>query len=312
MPTEDHTPLDRLRNLPQRVQDEYVRLQQRREQAAAQNDHLRPWIDRIGYARQERTDEINRRRRADGTARLLYYVPTQPLGNQWSARRINYLATHLPRSHRYLEIGVFRGETFEQVRMLRRYGVEPFPLFDLKALPRLSKMSVTTSDDFFRQLDRSTHFDIAFVDGLHTMEQTYRDIINTFAHVPRGPILIDDTVPSDEFSAIPDQEESYRKREAAGLTDRPWHGDVCRVMLLINEHHPELDWRTITNDGNPQTVIWRRIPGAAVVSADPSRIEDAKNVDYNDVFADGPPKFFHPTSEETALTECVAALTKDD
>ena len=59
-------------------------------------------------------------------------------------------------------------------------------------------------------------------------------------------------------------------------------------------------------------MIWRRIPGAKVVSAEASQIADAKTVDYNDVFADGPPKFFHPTSEETALTECVAALTKDD
>jgi len=308
----ERTPFDRLRNLPRRVQDEYVRLQQRREQAATENDHLRPWIDRVGYARQPRTDEINRRRRADGTPRLLYYVPTQALGNQWSARRINYLASHIPGSHRYLEIGVFRGETFEQVRVLRRIGVEPFPLFELQAPPRLSRMNVMTSDDFFRQLDSSAHFDVAFVDGLHTMEQTYRDIINTFAHVPSGPILIDDTVPSDQFSAIPDQEESYRVREAAGLTDRPWHGDVWRVMLLINEHHPELDWRTITNDGNPQTVIWRRILGANVVSAEPAQIADAKNVDYHEVFVDGPPKFFHPTSEETALTECVAALTKDD
>jgi hypothetical protein len=55
---------------------------------------------------------------------------------------------------------------------------------------------VTTSDEFFATLRPSKRYDVAFIDGLHTFEQTYRDVINTFAHLRSGVILIDDTVPS--------------------------------------------------------------------------------------------------------------------
>jgi len=100
-------------------------------------------------------------------------------------------------------------------------------------LPRGSSFAVTTSDEFFSTLRPSKRYDVAFIDGLHTFEQTYRDVINTFAHLRSGVILIDDTVPSDEYSAIPDQEASYRARDAAGLEGRPWHGDVWRVVMLL-------------------------------------------------------------------------------
>ena len=46
-----------------------------------------------------------------------------------------------------------------------------------------------TSDEFFATLRRSKRFDVAFLDGLHTFDQTYRDMINTFAHLRDGVML---------------------------------------------------------------------------------------------------------------------------
>ena len=91
------------------------------------------------------------------------------------------------------------------MRARRRCGVDPNPLFDAVLLPRGATFAVMTSDEFFRTIRPSRRFNVAFLDGLHTFEQTYRDMINTFAHLTNGVILIDDTVPVDEYSAIPDQ-----------------------------------------------------------------------------------------------------------
>jgi len=54
------------------------------------------------------------------------------------------------------------------------------------ALAARSSFAVTTSDEFFSTLRPSKRYDVAFIDGLHTFEQTYRDVINTFAHLRSG------------------------------------------------------------------------------------------------------------------------------
>ena len=123
-------------------------------------------------------------------------------------------------------------------------------------------------------------------------------------------LLIDDTVPSDEFSAIPDQEASYRAREEAGLEGRPWHGDVWRVVMLLDRHHPELEWRTIVDEGNPQTLVWRRGRGAKVTAASDDDVALAKLPSYAEVFADGVPEYFRPTSESQALAECMSSIRR--
>ncbi len=271
------------------------------------NGFARPFLDRWGHFREGREEGINRLRSIAELPLLLKYRPGPVPDELWSPRRINALVREL-HFRSYLEIGVFEGETFANVRVRRRYGVDPEPLFDAVLLPRGSTFAVMTSDDFFAQIRPSKRFDVAFLDGLHTVEQTYRDLINTFAHLRGGAVLIDDTVPSDEYSAIPDQYESYRARDEAGLEGRPWHGDVWRVVTLLDRHHPELEWRTIVGEGNPQTLVWRRRRGATMTSVSPEAIALAKQSSYAEVFADGVPTYFFATSETQALAECVRSL----
>ena len=294
---------------PRRGLDEVIRLRQRHLWRVIGNGFTRPVLDRWGFLRERRFDGINRLRDIAGLTLMLQFRPEPVREGAWSPRRINALvrALHL---RSYLEIGVFEGETFKDVVTRRRYGVDPNPLFDAVYLPRGAKFAVMTSDDFFATLRRSTRFDIAFIDGLHTMEQTYRDVINVFAHLRRGAVLIDDTVPSDEISAIPDQTESYRRRDAAGLEGRPWHGDVWRVVTLLERHHPELEWRTIVDDGNPQTLVWRRRRGTTVRAVSDEEVALAKASSYADEFSGGVPQYFWPTSESTALSDCVASLRR--
>jgi hypothetical protein len=282
-------------------------MRQRRIWKQIANGFARPFLDRFGHFREEREQGINRLRSIAGLPLLLKYRPGDVPEALWSPRRINTLVREL-HLRSYLEIGVLEGETFANVVVRRRYGVDPEPQFDPVLLPRGATFAVMTSDAYFTTLRPSTRFDVAFIDGLHTVEQTYRDLINTFAHLRRGAVLIDDTVPSDEYSAIPDQQASYRARDEAGLEGRPWHGDVWRVVTLLDRHHPELEWRTITDEGNPQTLVWRRRRGTPVTPASAEEIDLAKQPSYVEVFADGVPPHFFAVSESEALDACVRSL----
>jgi hypothetical protein len=290
------------------VVDELIRVRQRHLWRVIDNGFARPFLDRWWFFRKDRADGINRLRSiAGGLPLLLKYRPGSVPEDLWTPRRVNVLVRELHLTS-YLEIGVFEGETFANVIARHRYGVDPNPLFDPVLLPQGSKFAVMASDDFFTMIRASKKFDVAFVDGLHTLEQTYRDVINTFAHLGRGVVLIDDTVPSDEYSAIPDQDESYRARDAAGLEGRPWHGDVWRVVMLFERHHPELEWRTIIDNGNPQTLVWRRRRGAKVRAVSADDVALAKQPAYVEVFADGVPQYFRATTESLALAECVQSI----
>ena len=273
------------------------------------NGFARPFLDRWGYFREDRTEGINHLRGLAGLPLILKYRPDPVPDELWSPRRINTLIRGLG-ARSYLEIGVFEGETFANVVASRRYGVDPAPMFDVTLLPRRSKFAVSTSDDIFASIRPSRKFDVAFIDGLHTYEQTYRDVINTLAHLRGGAVLIDDTVPIDEYSAIPDQDESYRARDEAGLEGRPWHGDVWRVVTLLDRHHRDLEWRTIVDRGNPQTLLWRRHPGGDVKAASTEEIARADDTSYADVFANGVPDYFHPASESQVLADCIQALKR--
>lgn len=308
MTSNQRNPLVRLLHVPQRIGDELTRRRQRNEREYIERGYLRKYPDRIGSFRDRRLVEVNKIRFEKKIPHLLQSVPGQLTENHWSARRINTLARQFPKWREYLEIGIFEGLTFANVNLRHRVGVDPQPLFDLRYPPRGCEVEVLTSDAYFAKIAASVRFDVAFIDGLHTADQTYRDIIHVFAHLNHGPVLIDDTVPLDEISAISDQKESYRVRAAAGLDGRQWHGDVWRIVILLDRHHPELEWRTIIDRGNPQTLVWRRQPGAKVSSATPEQQAAVMGLAYVDVFAAGTPPAFRPTTEEDALRTCASGL----
>jgi hypothetical protein len=249
----------------------------------------------------------NRYRRRRGQSRVLLRRPMPPPGHAWSARRLNALAAGLPEARRYLEVGLATGVTFELVNLPERVGVDPEPQFDLRHLPKGTGVHPVTSDEYFAE--NSEHFDLVFIDGLHTYQQTYRDLVNALRTCPHGVILIDDVVPCDEVSAIPDLTESLRQRELLSLEGSPWHGDVFRMVACLADHHPKLDWRTITRGGNPQMVLWRRQSGLPVVAVEDQVLESYSKLTYADVFGGGVPDYFRVASEPEALRAALSAVT---
>ncbi len=175
----------------------------------------------------------------------------------FSARRINALARRLG-FERYLEIGVRTGTTFLDVEVPERVAVDPNFAFDTAAAANeKTRFHAITSDEYFVNFADDGPFGMIFIDGLHRFEQVVRDLTNALAQTTRrSAILIDDTLPSDVYSAHRRQGEAIRLRQEAGGKGGAWHGDVFKTVFLIHDFFPFLDYRTIQENGNPQTLAW--------------------------------------------------------
>lgn len=229
----------------------------------------------------------------------------EPERPKYAANRINRLMGHLGAT-RYLEIGVWKGVTFLDVTAVQKIGVDPVFDFDVESVANERTVLVeATSDEFFAGLPVDRTFDFVFLDGLHTFEQTYRDLCNVLLHSHRRTvILIDDTLPTDPYSALPDQERSLRLRAQQKLPGTPWHGDVFRVALMIHGYHPALAYRTIRWAGNPQTLVWR---GPRVAPEQPALpIDEIARMSWFDLIDRR--ELLLECSEDDAIAECLAAL----
>jgi hypothetical protein len=147
----------------------------------------------------------------------------------------------------YLEIGVFKGELFKAIRAKRKTAVDPKFLISKKKryIEFLTsggnvKYYEQKSDDFFNSINSLKNkfkIDVAFVDGLHTWEQAYRDVINCLEFLsPNGMILIHDCLPPHAAAAIP--AGSYEEAENLNLPgwNGEWTGDVWKAIVQLRTH----------------------------------------------------------------------------
>ena len=155
-------------------------------------------------------------------------------------RRLNYLLPRCGRGERYLEIGLFAGKTFEAVNAREKVGVDPEPRFWRLPFPSSIQVSKSTSREFFQSFDGQS-FDLILLDGLHEAWETYLDLVASLEVLnPGGGIMIDDVLPSDLPSALPNPEDSRKAKEKEGITHHRWYGDVWKLGALLVERYPTL------------------------------------------------------------------------
>ena len=155
----------------------------------------------------------------------------------------------------YLEIGVSTGWLFFKVKVPYKIAVDPkFALPWYNILRRLlnyrsNTFFETTSDSFFEKhsdiLKKLGGVDVAFIDGLHTYEQAYHDVLNTLPFLSNGGIiLMHDCNPPNEACAFPAKNiYEYRKLASEGLIPgylNSWNGDVWKAIVKLRSQHPEL------------------------------------------------------------------------
>lgn len=222
-----------------------------------------------------------------------------------SAHVANALARQIG-ARRYLEIGVSAGATFRDIEIVERTGVDPNFLFDINGLTNeCTRLVASTSDEFFATEPLSPLYDIVFIDGLHTFEQVVRDFSNALVRTHRHSVLIlDDTLPNDVYSAIPDPVATQRYRKKANVDSGQWHGDVFKIVFYIHDFWPSLNYRTITGTGNPLTIVWR----ANKHSRQPllNNLEKISRLTYFDLQEHL--EVLRTATSDEAIAQCVAEL----
>lgn len=219
-----------------------------------------------------------------------------------SAKRLNTIATFLPPRISYLEIGIENARTFVNVHANEKVGVDPFPLISTSELPNSVQIMTIKSDAFFQRED--LEFDLAFIDGLHTWDQTYRDIVNAFNSGSEDIVLlVDDVVPSDKYAALRDQIACQVAKKGNGVNDNFWMGDVYKVVKLLSKYHPELSLCTIVEPGeNPQSLILRKGSKVHIDIQDVATLKgDVIDDTFEVVLRSGIPDYFNPMSFEDSL-----------
>lgn len=221
-----------------------------------------------------------------------------------SGELVNSLIS-LVKAKTYLKIGVFQGRTFFNVEIENKTAVDPNFRFNYKEKIKDKEFYFNmTSDDYFYEMPnllKTTYkeqikFDIIYLDGLHLFSQTYKDFLNTFKYTSQKTLWIfDDTIPSDPYSAIPNQSLCYEYRSAAGLKSTAWHGDIYKILFALNDFHKNFSYITLFDIGNPKTIVWKTeffTPRKSFTQ----NIDQIENLNYFDLIENG--YIVNPASEK--------------
>ena len=191
----------------------------------------------------------------------------------------------LHRSPHYLEIGVRAGERFHGVKAAKKVAVDPvfkFPTAKARETHPEAAYHEVTSDTYFGQIaSPSDQFDVIYLDGLHTFEQTLRDFTNSIEHLSdKGTIVIDDVVPVSYFASIGDLALFRSLRASNENIPRSWMGDVFRLVYFIDSFFQNYEFRTTLVQ--PQLVVWRGRRG----SVPDRRVESVARMGFERVLID--------------------------
>lgn len=152
----------------------------------------------------------------------------------------------------YLEIGYYKGWSFDNVNCLDKTAVDPNPCkTEIQQRLRSGKyigepfgyylgnactLYKMTSDEFFAEYAGGFIWDIIFIDGLHEAPQVEKDIKNALKHIsPKGTIVLHDCNP-------PKYEHT-----TTGI-DGCWTGDTYKAFVKFRAQHPEYESYTIDTD----------------------------------------------------------------
>ncbi len=164
----------------------------------------------------------------------------------------------------YLEIGVNRGKCLFNIKGAeKRFAVDPvfnFSIikkwrFILKNPDNLKNIFFNvTSDEFFntqKVLLEKNPIDLAFIDGLHTFDQSLRDTLNTLKYLTsEGVIVLHDCNPLDEIAAYPAKDIDEARNQFSTHKDwkNIWNGDVWKTIVYLRKNHPELTVYVLDTD----------------------------------------------------------------
>jgi len=127
------------------------------------------------------------------------------------------------KTHTYLEIGVDEGTSFMPIKAGHKIAVDPQFAITWKSRMKWLVLNLNnlraefpecTSDSYFARKP-TKRLDVVFIDGLHTYEQSLRDVTNSPSNLNEScVVLTHDCIPPRRGAAHPSQ---LSQKEAAEL-----------------------------------------------------------------------------------------------
>lgn len=207
----------------------------------------------------------------------------------------------------YLEIGVFKGENFLQIRTPIRIAIDPCLIitktqkliealknkyFFIRNRSSLGSFSIfdkyyeMTSNRFFKtktDLLEKNRLDVVLVDGSHSFEQSYIDVLNSLKYLnDNGFIVMHDCNPTSELMAYPveyiENEDSFEKaRKKIGIENiKYWSGDVWKSIVALKATRDDLSITVLNCDFGVGIIRKGKNKNKIDVTYD-----EIKNLDYN-------------------------------
>ena len=177
---------------------------------------------------------------------------------------VNQKVLNLFENPSYLEIGVDNGETFHAVKASRKVAVDPEFKFDVsnkrsEVVSHEREYHILTSDQYFSSVNKmNERFDVIFIDGLHTFDQTLKDLLNAFMCLKdNGIIIVDDVFPTSYAASLPSLELLHRYLASIGSSDSTWMGDVFRLVLFVENYLPLFSYATV-KENHGQMIMWHQ------------------------------------------------------
>jgi hypothetical protein len=158
----------------------------------------------------------------------------------------------------YLEIGVAEGHCYSIMNAPRVLGVDPSPPAP-KVLAHVETGKGTyyqlTSDDFFAHhasLFKAKKIDVAFIDGLHSYAQTFKDFTNCLQYLDdSGLILFHDCNPANEIMGASWEAYSMyvaQQKKRGESFHSTWCGDVWKTIAHLRATRDDLTIFTLDCD----------------------------------------------------------------
>jgi len=177
----------------------------------------------------------------------------------------------------YLEIGAAQGGSFYRINAETKFAIDPH--FEIKPGKKLKKWIFSllklkeerlfemTSDAFFLTksgLLKKKKIDVALIDGLHTYEQSLKDVLNCLNYLSeKGVMVIHDCNPQSEVAAFPASSfEDVKNMRLDGWTGE-WSGDVWKTIVHLRSIRKDLNVFVLDCDfgvavvtkGNPENSL---------------------------------------------------------
>lgn len=150
----------------------------------------------------------------------------------------------------YLEIGAGSGANFFPIRAKQKIAVDPNFTFSkrrrikwtLKNIYNVAaKFNESSSDSYFVRKKSTDCLDVVFIDGLHTYEQSMKDVNNSLIHLSdTGIIIMHDCSPPNEVAAYPAVSWKHAAELKLPGWTKEWCGDVWKTVCYLRSHRTDL------------------------------------------------------------------------